>query len=113
VLRYQPLNRLQLEALAIYNKQGTDSSETGLTYGGNAIRAYENIPNRSFAPMFQGVLQTNTVLQFTATYMLWHNLFMDARYTYHQRTNELKQDNTNHLFTIGLRMNALPYRWFE
>lgn len=113
VIRYQPVNRLQLEALMMYNKQGRDSTESGFTYGGNTIRAYDNIPNRAFAPMFQGVLQTNTILQFTATYMLWHNLFLDARYTYHQQDNELTNQNKNHLLTLGLRMNALPYQWYE
>ena len=110
IMRYQPIPRLNLRAMYSHSIQGVDSSLTSTNYGGNYIRDYNGRPS-STAPMFQGVKNTVSSFSIDASYMLWHNLFLEAGILIRNETNGLwSESRNNSLFTFGMRMNmARPH----
>ncbi len=77
ILRYQPLDRLQLIGKLIYAKYGTD--EPGTNWGTNVRKSYKNIQQEFGNKIGQGVSTQLAYADFTASYMLKHNLFIDAK----------------------------------
>lgn len=108
IIRYQPTNRLRLTFTNILSKQGIDSSNTSTNYGSDYTRTYLDRVG-SIAPMFQGVLNTVTSHSLDASYMLWHNWFLDAGILFRNEDNELwAEPRRNVLFTFGMRLNLAP-----
>jgi hypothetical protein len=113
IIRYQPLNRLNIQAIYSLSVQGIDSSISGTNYGGNYLRTYDQRPANNVNPMFNGVKNTIATTSIDASYMLWHNFFVDAGFVL--RTNDnlmLPAPKNNTIIYFGLRLNtaAFDYR---
>lgn len=100
VVRYQPADRLNLSFTLVKSKQGLDSNGTNI-YGANIFVDNRGVLNRENAPMFQGILSNNQLLSFEASYMLYHNLFIDGGAHYVTRSGE----DSYLLVETGLRLN--------
>ena len=62
ILKYQPINRLNLGILYSYSVQGIDSSRTSINYGGDITRGTEGLSNRENVYLFQGIENRVTVI---------------------------------------------------
>jgi hypothetical protein len=115
IVRYQPIARLNLAAKAIYAKKGTDfdSSEN---WGGDLLKNNSTRERELDNVIGQGVSTTVSFLDFTASYMLKHNLFADLKLTHrrNQTTYDAAPqnavlDNSNSTITsLALRWNIAP-----
>ncbi|MBC7425118.1 MAG: hypothetical protein H7321_01180 [Bacteroidia bacterium] len=107
ILKYQVKEKIFLNLTQIYALKGSDYAVNGLNYGSNILRNYDTRQS-SQAPFLQGNKQQLMITSFTASYMLKHNLFIDANILYRNLTNSNLAPNT---FVIGggVRLN-IPER---
>ena len=111
-VRYQPIDRLSLDGIFSLSKQGIDSLNGSLTFGGDYTSAYSNIPDHSYAPMFQGVENTIQTVSLNLSYMAWHNLFFDLGFILRNENNATWQTSrTNVILTFGMRLNANAFNY--
>ncbi|MEX2593534.1 MAG: hypothetical protein WD426_12240 [Anditalea sp.] len=105
ILRYQPLPRLSLNATGIYHYFGTDPDEAS-NFGGDILK---NRTSQSTGllgnKIGQGVENKVLLGTLNATYMLRHNLFVDASHTYRNHTLHTEAPEGNHLTQLSVRMN--------
>ena len=107
--RYQPINKLRIQAKAIFVKLGLDTDiandSTG-NYGGNIFKPYNTVSK--YHPIgntiSQGLTTNVANLSIALTYMLKHNLFIDLEIINRKSMNSVSTNKTI-LFNIGLRMN--------
>lgn len=104
IVRYQPLPRLTLSGKFIYAKQGLDRQ--GENWGSNIfldnITRQQEYGNR----IGQGVATTLLFGDFTASYQLWHNLFIDFKQVFRRLQSQEASRNNNLSFTfLALRLN--------
>ena len=105
ILRYVPVPRVNICMLVTWSKQGIDTLSTTNIYGGNVLLDYNDVLDKNNAPLFQGLEQTTLNTTFSASYMLFHNLFADLRI--HHRQNTLLSDSQDYtVFAVGLRLNT-------
>jgi hypothetical protein len=108
VIRYQPINKLYLEARLIASQQGKDDSL--YDWGSNIFINYryhaKNYGNR----IGQGLHNNLVNVSLTASYELKHNLFVDVSYLKRKTSGpyaayyDLTHQSTG-LFSVGLRWN--------
>lgn len=111
IIRYQPTSRLSIRAMVSHSLQGVDSNMLSVNYGGNYLRSYIGKPSGA-APMFHGIKNTVTTSSIHVSYMLWHNLFIDADYVHRVESNELWLENRNNsIINIGLRLNMSEFEY--
>ncbi|MBN8577463.1 MAG: hypothetical protein J0L66_11010 [Cytophagales bacterium] len=103
IMRYQPMPRLNVILKAFYTKAGRDNP--GENWGGNILIGYQNRQQEYGNVTGQGVSNTITTLDFSASYMLKHNLFIDARQLIRQSKSELAAYNLN------TTVSSLALRW--
>ncbi len=99
-IKYKPAYRLFITASIISTKQGKDSSLLGRNYGSNILRDNNTRATSNNAAMFIGNSQNLIIADFSAAYMLKHNLFIDLGINYRKQG---KQENR--MLTFGLRLN--------
>ncbi len=106
IAKYQPIYKLFIETGFIYVMKGLDSNSSTKHFGGNILTTYENRPNEKGLKIGQGVKTNYSIFFFNASYMLYHNLWIDARANIRAVKSDLAkyQSNTN-WFQLGLRMN--------
>jgi hypothetical protein len=112
IIRYQPIPRLNLTSSFIVSKQGIDTSRTSTNYGGDITRGTDDVTNKNNVTLFQGIENQVSTFTFNASYMLWHNLFLDAGVFIRTQSNsQLLVDRKNQMFRLGMRLNlaALEY----
>ncbi len=111
VLNYQPLPRLQLTTKLIYAQKGEDKD--GKNYGGNPLQPSSTRIQDYGNSIGQGAVTSILFADFTASYQLKHNVFIDFKQTIRQATSERAdlQYNTNFSF-LALRVN-LAQRNYE
>jgi hypothetical protein len=80
VARYQPLNRLQLVGTLALSSYGTDSNSSE-NWGVSPLKNYNTRKQDLNNSIGQGVKTTVTFIDFTASYMLKHNFFIDLKAT--------------------------------
>ena len=80
VARYQPLNRLQLVGTLTLSSYGTDSNSSE-NWGVSPLKNYNTRKQDLNNNIGQGVKTTVTFVDFTASYMLKHNFFIDLKAT--------------------------------
>lgn len=109
--RYQPIPKLYLTSKIIRSQLGED--EQGLNYGGDLLRSTDERVADFGNTIGQGVSATNTYIEFSGSYMLIHNLFLDGRFIYRNFDSE-DSDRTSSGFIpmISLRWN-IPTRQHE
>lgn len=109
IIRYQPIPKLNLSLLGMYQLYGTDpDAETN--YGGDVLKnRLDGSPTGLFGNYIgQGienkVIQTNLV----ASYMLKHNFFIDANHTFRRRTaQDLDSPESKQFLQLGIRWNFI------
>jgi len=112
IVRYQPLNRLNLSLRYTYTAQGLDS--TGRNFGSNIYLPSGTANNGTDNPDFnntvgQGVPLRLHMLQARATYQLWNwNAYADLEATY-RRENEF--DTFAILLGVRLNMAIKPIKF--
>jgi hypothetical protein len=78
VVKYQPIGRLNITGKLIYAKGGSDFN-TGLNYGGDLMKNNATRVQELNNKIGQGVPYTLFFGSLTASYMVKHNLFIDAQ----------------------------------
>ncbi len=109
IIRYQPIPKLNLTLMAMYQLYGADPDEV-TNWGGDVLKnRLEGSPTGLFGNYIgQGienqVIQTNL----NASYMLRHNFFIDGTATFRRRTaQDLSDPETLQLLQMGIRWNFL------
>jgi hypothetical protein len=90
------LNRFFLRADWMQAQRGKDIA--GVNYGNDPRLDNDTRPYEFGHSMFQGQAETIRSLQISLSYMLRHNLFIDARM--------IRRSGHEQFFTLGLRLNA-------
>jgi hypothetical protein len=110
ILRYQPINRLQLTGKLIYAEYGSDTP--GTNWGGNVLLPYQSRVQEYGNEIGQGVTNFLAYGDFTASYQLKHNLFIDLKQIV-RRVNTSSPVRQNTLFSsFAVRWN-IPQRMYE
>jgi len=82
----------------------------GRNYGRNILEDYESRFRDEGNFIGQGRQTIVSYAEGRASYMVKHNLFMDARYIYRLRSSQYRpSEYTSNLLTVGVRWN-FPYR---
>jgi hypothetical protein len=111
ILRYQPLNRLHLTGKLLYARYGEDAD--GSNWGSNVRLDYATLEQIYGNKIGQGVATRTAFADFTATYMLRHNLFIDAKATVRRQESALpERSRTDYIGFLALRLN-IPQRLQE
>jgi hypothetical protein len=113
ILRYQPVNNLFTEVRLINATKGRDRA--GENWGGNILLDYRDrtdpVPaNPGFGhEIGQGLSQNINIFVLQASYMLKHNLFIDASLTAREaNADEPAFSGSTLWFNGGLRLNIFP-----
>jgi hypothetical protein len=111
VVRFQPMERLFLNATGIFTEFGSDLPRKN--FGGDPTKSTDTrVGDEAF--LTQGNYSRLFNVQLTASYMIKHNLFLDMRHQMRQLTQEVetgKKLDTQHSM-ISLRLN-IPHRDHE
>ncbi|QHT72066.1 capsule assembly Wzi family protein [Rhodocytophaga rosea] len=110
IVRYQPLNRLSLTGKLIYAEYGGDSN--GQNWGGNVLLPYQTKVQEYGNEIGQGVKAYLAYGDFTASYQLRHNLFIDARQIVRRVNSSLPGRKNTAFASLALRWN-IPQRQHE
>jgi hypothetical protein len=111
ILRYQPINRLNLTGKLIYARYGEDVN--GSDNGGNVLLDYTNRTKEFGNTIAQGVSTTLAFADFTASYQIKHNLFIDGKAIIRRVESALPERNKNsYIGFVTLRWN-IPQRLQE
>ena len=106
--RYQPLPRLNLSTRIIIAKYGED--QESMNYGKDILLSYDTRvkhPNNKGHKLGQGIPVNFAFLDFTASYMLIHNLFIDARAVLRKESSPEAQFNHHDTYlSFGVRWNV-------
>jgi hypothetical protein len=112
ILRYQPFKRINLTGKAIYAKYGADNG-VNTNFGSN-IFLNNTINTQEFGnAITQGVKTNLTFLDFTASWQIRHNIFVDIKQIIRRLDSEIDaRDRTNYFASLAFRWN-LPQRLQE
>lgn len=111
IVRYQPIPKLNLSAKLFYAKTGRDS--VNQNYGGDILKDNRTREQDYGNQIGQGFANKITFLDFTASYMFKHNLFIDVKHIMRKSQSDLAFYNNNTSFTsLSIRWN-IPQRTYE
>lgn len=117
IFRYQPIPRLQTSLKYFYVTQGTDSS--GSNWGSNVFTPFGTgggglTVEREYGNVIgQGVGRKIHMINFRASYMIFHNFYADFELVYRNQNSQLDERDLNtFFFTTGIRWN-IPQRNFD
>ncbi len=111
ILRYQPFNRLNFTGKIIFNQSGADISNSN--YGQNILLDEGTHPNEFGNKIGQGIENDLLFLDFTASYHLKQNFFIDAKLIYRRnKSPEAVFQTENTHIAISVRLN-IPQRLQE
>ncbi len=104
IIKYQPINKLQLQAKVIYYKQGLDSA--GYNFGSNIFRFYtEGKPRGDGFFIGSGIPATCLLASFTASYEILPNLYVDANAIIRNYSKKGEADFNSKIYSLGIRLN--------
>ena len=104
--KYQPLYRLFIETGVISALKGLDSNSTSKHFGGNILTTYQNRPKDTGIKIGDGVKTNFSIFFINASYMLYHNIWIDFRLMIRQVNSNLsKFDSNSNVIQFGFRMN--------
>lgn len=111
IIKYQPLNRLNLQARCIYAEYGNDTN--GSNWGKNILLSYKSRMQEYGNHIGQGVATQLWILDFSASYMAKHNVFIDLKYSYRKTTSEMDIFRSRQDFiSLGIRVN-IARRYYD
>ena len=111
IVRYQPIPKLNLTAKLFYAKTGRDS--VNQNYGGDLLKDNRTRQQDYGNQIGQGFANKITFMDFTASYMFKHNLFIDVKHIIRKSESDLPFYNNNTSFTsLSIRWN-IPQRTYE
>ncbi len=111
IVRYQPIPRLNLIGKATYADIGRDG--IGENWGSDILKPSQSREQEYNNMIGQGHSNTILSLNLTASYMLKHNLFIDAAQIVRQSKCDLSFYNNNTTITsVALRWN-IPQRLYD
>lgn len=104
IVRYQPTAKLFLSLRAIHTITGENTPTEN--WGGDPLLTYNSRVQNYGNAIGQGVGATINLLGFDASWMLYHNLFVDFKAILRKKdSQDDARDQSDKLFSIGLRMN--------
>jgi hypothetical protein len=104
-IRYQPLGRLNLTAKVFYTHTGKDN--TGEDWGGDILKSNNEREMEHGNKTGQGQKTTILLADFTASYMIAHNLFVDLKQVIRKSDSDAPQYNQSmSLTSVALRLNV-------
>ncbi len=104
IMRYQPVPRLNLIGKLVYTQIGRDT--TGVNWGSDILKMNTSREQDYNNTIGQGVENTILFGSFTASWMLKHNLFIDAQLVVRKSDSEVLFYNESTVMTcLALRWN--------
>jgi len=111
IIRYQPIPKLNVIAKTFYAKTGRDDVDQN--WGGNILKNNNTREQEYNNTIGQGNSNTILFVDFTLSYMLKHNLFIDGKQIFRQSKSDLAAYNSNtSLTSVALRWN-IPQRLYD
>jgi len=111
ILRYQPIPRLNIVGKLIFTQTGRDT--TGVNWGGNILKNSSTRQQDYNNEIGQGIKNDIMFGSFSLSWMLKHNLFIDANVIIRKSESPLALYNNNTTVTsLALRWN-IPKRLYE
>lgn len=110
ILRYQPYAKWFITAKIIIASYGTDT--LGSNWGGNIFQDYTTRERDSSNAIGQGVNTKLYLADFTVSYMLRHNMWLDLKYLFRKTNSVLDLMDTQTQFgAIALRWNLYQRKY--
>ncbi|MEN8250764.1 MAG: hypothetical protein ABFS32_17660 [Bacteroidota bacterium] len=107
IVRYQPIPKLSLTGKVIMANYGLD--EPGTNYGKEILKDYTTKVSEEGNFTGQGIATDLLFADFSASYMIWHNTFFDARVIYRNQDSADDQYNQNStIYSVSFRWNIAP-----
>ncbi|MEQ8302609.1 MAG: hypothetical protein RIB47_04395 [Cyclobacteriaceae bacterium] len=104
VVRYQPKPRLNLTAKAFYAKIGRDT--VGVNWGSDMLKGNQTREQDFDNKIGQGIRNEISYLDFNASFMLRHNLFIDLRQVLRLSKSPVSVfDSNTSITSLALRLN--------
>jgi hypothetical protein len=104
IVRYQPINRLNLSAKIIYALYGNDTNNSN--WGKDIRLGYNSRPNDYGNFVGQGVETKLLMGDIMASYMPKHNLFIDLKFGFRRTLSALSQfESITSYISLGIRLN--------
>lgn len=111
IVRYQPIPKLNLIAKSFYTKIGRDT--TGVNWGSDILKNNKTHQMDYGNKIGQGVKNTIAFVDFTASYMVKHNVFIDLKAVMRHSSSPVALYNNNTVITsVALRWN-IPQRTYD
>lgn len=104
-VRYQPIARLNLSARLFYIRTGKDGP--GENWGSDILKNNSSRPMNEGNKIGQGIATNIMLADFTASYMLAHNLFIDLKQVVRKSESDSPTyQNSASLTSVSLRLNV-------
>lgn len=111
IVRYQPIAKLNLVAKSFFIKTGRDGANQN--WGGDILKSYTTRQQDFNNKIGQGDKNNIAFVDLTASFMLRHNLFIDAKQIIRKSTSTNSFYNNNSIVTsLALRWN-IPQRTYD
>lgn len=111
IARYQPFPKLGLTGKLVLTEVGRDT--TGVNWGGDILKSYNTRQQQYGNTVGQGIANRIVFASFTASWMLKHNLFIDAQMIIRRSTSDVAMYNNNSTTaSLALRWN-IAQRLYE
>lgn len=107
IVRYQPIPKLSFVGKLIVANYGLDDPNTN--YGKEILKDYATKVSDEGNFTGQGIATDLIFTDFTASYMIWHNTFIDAKVIYRNQDSADNQYNQNStIYSVSFRWNIAP-----
>jgi hypothetical protein len=111
IIRYQPIPRLNIIAKTAFIKAGRDGANEN--WGGDVNKSYTTHPQDYGNSIAQGVENKIIFLDFTTSYMVKHNFFIDLKQTLRKSDSvDPFYNNNTSITSLALRLN-IAQRLYE
>lgn len=108
IIRYRATPKLSFYSTIMLAKKGVDLDNRN--WGGNILLNYESRVGDFGIPLLQGFKEQTTFVDLRASYMIFHNLFLEARFLHRKQSiASIQREQLTNMGTLGLRFN-MPYR---
>ncbi len=107
IMRYQPLPKLNIISKTFYTKIGRD--EPNKNRGSDILKNYNTFVNAYGNYVGQGIMNTILYSEFTVSYRLKHNLFIDLKQLVRiSKSDDPFYNNNTNWTTLSARLNIAP-----